>query len=156
MRYFLQRTSAADGTVFRVLDGLCKPLYRIKTVHPFPTCRLNLESDGKVEAKIVRVPLPSVRAHSISCAGFGFQIIINGDSCSFYGTDWRIRGSIASKNFDIIDAAGKVIAAVLSHSRVADAVELNISEDRYTVACICAAVCLNLAQTVDNLRAQPV
>ena len=156
MRYFIKRTSDADGTVFNVLDGLCSPTYRVGTLHPFPSCRLQVEDDNGVAAKIVKVSLQSLGAYSVSCTNMSFRIMLNGDSCAFHGVDWRVRGSITAKNFDITDTVGNVIAVVASHSTVANALELNVFDKQHEMACICATVCLNLAQTVDNLSVQPV
>lgn len=156
MRYFIKRTASAEGTVFSVLDGLSESLYSIKTVRPFSTYRLRVENSDGVAAKIVSVPLPAVRAYSVSCPEIGFRIVLNGDACNFHGVGWHIRGSITAKNYDIMDAEDKTVAAVASHCSVANALELNIFDNACSLPCICTAVCLNLAQTVDNLSVQPV
>ncbi len=155
MRYFIERVSSADGAVFKILDGLCRPLYLVSTVYPLNSYCLHVDGENGAAAKIIRIPLPSVTAYSVFCGSSTFRIVLSGEKCAFHGIDFCIRGSILSKNYDIISSDSYLIAAV-SVCRCADAVELNVFDESRSTACICAAVCLNLAQPVDNMTAQPV
>ncbi len=156
MKLFVKRDKSADGAMFAVLDEFCNDKYYVKTVkNNIALCDLR----GKVMLKIKPLPLPALRAYSLSTRQRSVRFIVNSkkNTCYFYGISWHIRGDFFAKSFDIMDADNSVAA---THAeRFCDngsGYELNIYSEHNELFCIGVAVCANLQSKVDNHVLQTV
>lgn len=149
MKLFIKRDKTADDSLFVVFDEVLNEKYYVTK----PGSSILIKDTGmNTVAKIKSLPLPSLRAYSLTACGRNIKFFM-GKKCYFYGTSWSIRGSIPEKSFDIIDGDNSIVA---THSRrfgkSGDGYELNVYPEHCELLCVATAVCVNLGVTADCLK----
>lgn len=146
MKLYIKRDISAENSLFTVFDSLGREKYYVtgqKSVLYIS------DMNGVCVAKIRQLPLPAIRAYSLSAGKRGCKFIINSSptasNCYFYGLGWHIRGSIFIKSFDIIDADNSVVATHCERfGEKGRGWELNVSDEYNELLALCTAVCVNL------------
>lgn len=154
MKLFLKRDRSADAVCFTVFDESGSEKYRAVSVSTKVTKRTNLlllTADGEIAGKIRRLPLVSTYTFVMrvkkSHITFVMVPVKAGILSYFYGNNWHINGSIAAKNFTVIDVDKTVI---LSHRKHADHCTLEISDADNELYGVMTAICANLINTVEK------
>ncbi len=154
MKLHLQRDVSAGDVRFLVFDESGNEKYRAVSVKTKVTKNLNLsvlDRSGNVSAKIRRLPLVGANAFVLKVGKSHITFVTlftkNGIFSYFYGNNWHINGSIAEKNFTIIDVDKTVI---LSHRKHSEYCTLEIFDPDNELYCIAASICANLINTVEK------
>ncbi len=154
MKLYLKRDRSADNVLFAVFDECGNEVYRVVSVSTKVTKRTNLlllHTDGTVAGKIRRLPIVSTYTFVLRVKKSHITFVIvpvkNGVLSYFYGNNWHINGSIAAKNFTVIDVDKSVI---LDHRKHSDHCTLEITHPENELYCIMTAVCANLMNTVEK------
>lgn len=158
MKLYIKRDKSTENSMFVVFDELCNEKYYIVGSKD----KLELLNLNKEKCMTIRrMPLPAIRAYSISVGKNNIKFIIGNSKskvpCYYYGIGWRIRGDIFIKSFDILDADNSLVATHAKRfSRCGDGYELNVFNEVREMFCIATAVCINLEAKVDNPQLQTV
>lgn len=154
MKFYLQRDRSADNICFSVSDETGVEKYRVISVSTKVTKRTNLvllNADGNTVGKIRRLPIVSTYTFVLRVKKSHITFVIvpvkNGILSYFYGNNWHINGSIAAKNFTVIDVDKTVI---LTHRQHANHCTLEINHADNELYGIMTAVCANLINTVEK------
>ena len=154
MKLHLQRDVSSGDVRFLVYDESGNEKYRAVSVSTRVTKRTNmvlLDSRGEPAAKIRRLPIVSTYSFVLKANKSHITFVIvptkNGILSYFYGNNWHINGSIAAKNFTIIDVDKSVI---LSHRKHASYCTLEIFDEENELYCIAASICANLVNTIEK------
>lgn len=154
MKLHLKRDVSADGAGFAVFDESGREKYRAVSVKTKVTKKTNLfllDGNGNTAAKIRRLPIVGTYTFVLKVSKSHITFVIvptkNGILSYFYGNNWHINGSIAAKNFTIIDVDKSV---VLSHRKHADYCTLEIFDEDNELYCVAAAICANLINTIEK------
>lgn len=154
MKLHLKRDLSASDAGFTVFDESGMEKYRAVSVKTKVTKKTNLlllNSQGETAAKIRRLPIVGTYTFVLKVAKSHITFVIvptkNGILSYFYGNNWHINGSIAAKNFTIIDVDKSVI---LSHRKHADYCTLEIFDEDNELYCVAASICANLINTIEK------
>ncbi len=154
MKLHLKRDLSASDAGFTVFDESGMEKYRAVSVKTKVTKKTNLlllNSQGETAAKIRRLPIVGTYTFVLKVAKSHITFVIvptkNGILSYFYGNNWHINGSIAAKNFTIIDVDKSVI---LSHRKHADYCMLEIFDEDNELYCVAASICANLINTIEK------
>lgn len=158
MKLYIKRDKSTDDSMFIVFDEICEEKYYVTGSKNTMTLT-DLHHNKLMTVK--RMPLPALKAYSISAGNKNIKFIMNNSlssvACYFYGIPWHIRGDVFTKSFDIIDADNSLVAThFMRFSRCGDGYELNVMNERRELLCIGTAICVNLEARVDNARVQTV
>ena len=155
MRVYLKQNKTPDGGLFTVYDELFHEKYGISRSK---SSIVLSDKAGKAQLRIKQIPLPAVKAYSITANRRSAKFFINPNMSSlFYGVAWHIRGDLGSKSFDVISADNSVVAEHCKRFCAAgDCYELNITDMNDEMLCLGISVCVNLSARVENLVAQTV
>ena len=154
MKLHLKRDLSAVDAGFTVFDESGMEKYRAVSVKTKVTKKTNLlllNSQGETAAKIRRLPIVGTYTFVLKVAKSHITFVIvptkNGILSYFYGNNWHINGSIAAKNFTIIDVDKSVI---LSHRKHTDYCTLEIFDEDNELYCVAASICANLINTIEK------
>ena len=154
MKLHLKRDLSAGDAGFTVFDESGMEKYRAVSVKTKVTKKTNLlllNSQGETAAKIRRLPIVGTYTFVLKVAKSHITFVIvptkNGILSYFYGNNWHINGSIAAKNFTIIDVDKSVI---LSHRKHTDYCTLEIFDEDNELYCVAASICANLINTIEK------
>ena len=154
MKLHLKRDLSASDAGFTVFDESGMEKYRAVSVKTKVTKKTNLlllNSQGETAAKIRRLPIVGTYTFVLKVAKSHITFVIvptkNGILSYFYGNNWHINGSIAAKNFTIIDVDKSVI---LSHRKHTDYCTLEIFDEDNELYCVAASICANLINTIEK------
>ncbi len=157
MKFYIKRDKTVGDSLFIVFDEHGRDKY---FVSGSKNSSYISDVSGRVIVKIHRLPLPALKAYSISSGNHNIKFFINtsskSPSCYFYGNSWLIRGDISVNSFDIIDADNSL---VMSHRRSflnSNDYELDICKGNSELFCIATSVCVDLEAKVDNPALQTV
>lgn len=160
MKLYLRRDLSAADAAFTVFDELGEEKYRVASVKTKVTKRTYLvisDTNGSPRAKIRRLPIVGTFTFVLrvqkSHVTFVVVPVKNGVLSYFYGNNWHVNGSIAAKNFTVIDVDKTVI---FSHRKHADHCTLEITNRENELFCVAASVCVNLINTTEKPLAQAV
>lgn len=155
MRVFVKQNKTPDGRLFTVYDELFHEKYEVSRVK---NRILLLDKHKKAHMRIKQMPLPALKAYSITADRRNAKFFINPNMTSFfYGVAWHIRGDLGTNSFDVISADNSVVAVHCKRfCEAGDCCELNIEDDRDELLCLGISVCVNLSARVEKLVAQTV
>lgn len=158
MTLFLKRDVSADNRRFVIFDECGDEKYYVyakRTKVSAKNILIITDTDDRQAARVRRVPIVGTSAHVLKFGNRHVTFVTvptpNGVYSYFYGSNWRVSGDIATKNFTIIDVDKTVI---LEHRRHADYCELIIPDSSNELFCVAASVCANLINTVDKRAVQ--
>ena len=154
MKLYLKRDASADDVCFVIYDESGAEKYRAVSVVTKVTKKTNqllLGQGGEAAAKIRRLPIVGTCTYVLrvkkSHVTLSVVPVKSGVLSYFYGNNWHINGSIAAKDFTIIDVDKTVI---LSHRKHADYCTLEIPDPENELFCVCAAICVNLINIAEK------
>lgn len=154
MKLHLKRDVTSEDVCFAVFDESGVLKYRALSVVTKVTKKTNLllcNNSGETVAKIRRLPIVGTYTFVLRVKKSHITFVIvpvkTGVLSYFYGNNWHINGSIAAKDFTIIDVDKTVI---LSHRKHADYCTLEIFDEDNELFCISAAICANLINIVEK------
>ncbi len=157
MKFFIKRDKTAGEGLFIVYDELGKEKYYVKGSKN--VCNIS-DLKGRVIGKIHRLPLPALKAFSISSGNYNIKFFVNTSSkipsCYFFGNSWLIRGDIGTNSFDIIDADNSIVASHRRSFRDSNAYELDVFGDNNEIFCIATSVCVDIEAKVGDIKAKPL
>jgi uncharacterized protein YxjI len=157
MKFYIKRDKTAGDHLFVVLNEQGRDKYFVTG-----TKNSSVISDnrGNSLVKIHRLPLPALKAFSISSGNYNIKFFINTSSktpsCYFFGNSWLIRGDIDLNSFDIIDSDNSLVASHRKNFTAEKGYELCVNNDSNTLFCIAVAVCADIEAKVDNPSLQTV
>lgn len=152
MKLFIKRDTTDLESRYYILDDKLKEKYLITGKHTASGDRIKLLDMEKNELLTIRkIPLPVLKAFSITKLKGekkNIGLIVNSDVedglCYFHGISWRIRGSIHTGSYDIMDVDNTVIASNIRRwSSSGTGFELNINNENCELFCIGTVICLN-------------
>ncbi len=158
MKLFIKRDISAGDSAFTVFDELGKEKYYVLFTKTKSTVSLKItDTQNNTVVTIRKLPIVGTNTFVFRKRKNHITFVIvkssKGIFCNYYGNNWHINGEITTKNFSIIDVDNSVIAI---QRKCGEALELNITEDKNELYCICTSVCINLINTVDKLAMQAV
>lgn len=160
MTLFLKRTISADNPLFVICDMSGNEKYTVNRVQSkvLPQKRLLVtDSQDKPVVRIRRLPIAGSSTYALRMGKkrvtFVNIITAKGVYSHFYGNNYHIRGTIAAKNFDVIDVDNTL---VLSHRRRHGYCELDISDGADELFCIAVSVCANMMNIIEKTALQAV
>lgn len=157
MKFYIKRDKTVGESLFIVFNEQGREKYFVSgNKNTFFISDIN----GRVLVKIHRLPLPALKAYSISSGNYNIKFFINTSSklpsCYFFGNSWLIRGEIAANSFDIIDADNSLVASHRRSFSDNKGYELEVSKGNSELFVIATAVCIDLEAKVDNPALQTV
>lgn len=157
MKFYIKRDKTVGESLFAVFDEQGRDKYYV-TGSKNTSCIS--DTRGRVLVKIHRLPLPALKAFSISCGNHNIKFFINTSSktpsCYFFGNSWLIRGDIVMNSFDIIDSDNSLVASHRKNFLNKNEYELCVSNDNNDLFCIAVSVCADIEAKVDNPALQTV
>ncbi len=157
MKFYIKRDKTAGDGLFVIFDERGRDKYFVSgSKNYFIISDLN----GRILVKIHRLPLPALKAYSISSGNYNIKFFINtsskAPSCYFFGNSWLIRGDITRNSFDIIDADNSLVASHRVSFSNSGSYELEISKGNSELFCIATSICVDIEAKVDNPTLQTV
>ncbi len=154
MKIYLTRDKSEENSRYLVYSDTGQVLYKIIGKSKSSVERTYIMRDDICVAKIRDARLGPIRTCYVSQADLSYHLVFttvkNKTSISFHGLSFHIRGDIISKSYDILNIDNSVVACVCRrYNKTADALEININDKNFELACIAAAVCFNCACTTD-------
>lgn len=157
MKFFIKRDKSDGEGLFTVYDKNGREKY-------FVTGKKNTafisDFSGKILVKIHRLPLPALKAYSISSGNYNIKFFINtsskSPSCYFFGNSWLIRGDTVTNTFDIIDADNSLVASHRNSFQKSKCYELFVNGENNILFCLATAICVDMEAKVDNPTLQTV
>ncbi len=157
MKFYIKRDKTVGDSLFVVFNEQGRENYYV-TGSKNTTYISDL--NGRILVKIHRLPLPALKAYSISCGNNNIKFFINtsstAPSCYFFGNSWLIRGDTIANSFDIIDADNSLVASHRRNFTGNNGYELNIMRDNNELFCIATSICVDIEAKVDNPTLQTV
>lgn len=160
MTLYLKRDISAGNRCFTVNDALGEVKYLVSVPPSGLMTRFKLvitDASGNEAARIRRIPLAGTVTYVLRFERKHVTLVTvpgaNGISANFYGSNWRITGEFAARNFSIIDVDKTLISEQRNH---ADYCEINVADSKNELFCVAAAVCSNLINTIDSRALQAV
>jgi len=151
MILYIKRDITDITSRFTVFDETCTAeKYLVTGTHSAAGEKMQIvpANGSEVLLTIKKIPLPVLHTYSISDKKESIKLIVNNagktGTCYYYGISWRIRGTIETGSYDIVDADNTVIASHIKRwSSCGDGFELNVNNEDRELFCIATAVCLN-------------
>lgn len=157
MKFYIKRDKTVGESLFVIFDEQGKEKYYVTGSKN--TCHIS-DISGRVVVKIHRLPLPALKAFSISSGNYNIKFFVNTSSktpsCYFYGNSWLIRGDIVTNIFDIIDSDNSLVAGHRISFSENKCYELNVTNDRNILFCLAVSICVDIEAKVDNPTLQTV
>ena len=154
MRLFIKRDKSSNEQDFVIFSESGDERYRTQRKKSGSEKSMNIKicgTDGQIRAKIRKMPFPATNIFVLRADKSRITFVVvptkNGLLSYFYGNNWHINGSIAAKNFTIIDVDKSVI---LSHRKHASYCTLEIFDEENELYCIAASICANLVNTIEK------
>ncbi len=162
MDFFITRDLSDSHDSFVVYDNSGNICYKLAYKAKNASQKFYLlNSDNEKNGKIKIVPLPMLRAFSITADNRNIRLVVNVKNkkvfCYFYGIGWHVVGSLFTHSFDFLDVDNSVVATqTKSYSNGFNSYQLKVNRETSQHLCICAALCLDMITTVDNPLTQAV
>lgn len=157
MKFYIKRDKTVDDSLFIVFDEQGREKYFVSGSKN--TCHIS-DVSGRVLVKIHRLPLPALKAFSISSGNYNIKFFVNTSSktpsCYFFGNSWLIRGDIITNVFDIIDSDNSLVASHRKSFSENKGYELNVTNSNNVLFCVAVSVCVDIEAKVDNPALQTV
>lgn len=157
MKFYIKRDKTVGDSLFIIFDDRGRERYY---VNGSKNTSYISDLNGRILVKIHRLPLPALKAYSISSGNYNIKFFINtsskSPSCYFFGNSWLIRGDINRNTFDIIDADNSLVASHVRSFSKTGCYELEISKGNSELFCIATSICVDLEAKVDNPTLQTV
>lgn len=156
MQFYL-KPEGGPRLFFTVLDDCGRPDYEVRGVYSSVGCRLALcGPEGKTEAHLTGVCLPDLTRYAASSGAKRLRIWVRPDAArravQFRGAEWRFRGSVLTRSFDVVERRAGETSVVMTHGRCwnggHDCYAVTIRREADVPLALCAAVAVDLAVVV--------
>jgi uncharacterized protein YxjI len=151
---FYLKPEGGPKLFFVVLDDCGRLVYEVRGGYTSIGCNLALrEPQGKTIARLTGVFLPGLSRFTASSGSRRMRIWIRPDAArravQFRGMEWRFRGSVLTRSFDILERHSGETSLVMTHGR-----SWNGGHDCYAITvrrltdvplALCAAVAVDCA-----------
>lgn len=159
MKIIVKRDKSSENSRYIVFSDTGDELYKIVGKHAHSSHRLYIMRKEERVAKIRDAQLPLLRACYVSGEDCSFHLTIatpkDKMAVTYHGVPLHIRGDVLNKSYDILDIDNTVISCVCRRfSTCYDALEINISDNKYEIHSIATAVCLDSICTIDAMVLQ--
>lgn len=159
MRLFIKRDKSPDSTDFVIFGESGEERYKTQQKKTPSKKGVNLrivDASGCTAAKIRRFPIAPASIFFIRLEKSRLTFVTvpakNGLYSYFYGSNRLVSGSVAAKNFSVIDVDKSV---VFSHRRRPGYIELEIADKKNEAFSVAVSVCANLINTVEKHELKP-
>ena len=153
MKFFIQRDKTVGEKLFIVFDEQGREKYFVTGSKN--TCFIS-DTKERVLVKIHRLPLPALKAFSISSGNYNIKFFVNTSSktpsCYFFGNSWLIRGDILTNTFDVIDSDNSLVASHRVSFSEKKGYELEIISEHNELFFIATAVCVDIEAKVGEAK----
>lgn len=158
MKLFLKRDISTADSAFTVFDELGFEKYYAIFLKSKSTVKINItDTKGNIVLKIRKLPIVGTCTFVFKSGKKQITFVVvcssKGIFCNYYGNNWHIKGSVASKSYSIIDVDNSLIA---SQKNCGESYELTITDELNELNCIATSICLSLINTVDKFEVQTV
>ena len=159
MKIYLKRDKTDEKSRYIVYAENGDELYRIIGETKGNTERAYVLYKNSCVAKIRDARLFMFRTCFVNSKDDSFHIVLTSVSdkitISFHGIDFHIRGDILKKSYDIMNIENSVVCCVSRrYVTRADAIELNIFDNKHIISCIACAMFLDSVCTIDTMALQ--
>ena len=163
MNLYLKQDTEANAGLFTVYDTCGRVCYRLSGDAQTLGGKMYLyDSNGVEAARVTHMGLAGISRYTIVVAEKErARILQNLASLKtpfrIRGISWRLRGDMALRSFDVVDAEGRV---VMSHGRCwessGECFALEIAEAENALLCICIAAVIDSSAQAGSAVALPV
>lgn len=159
MKIYLKRDTSEENSRYIVYTESGDEKYKVvgKRKASFERTYVMLKDD--CVAKIRDTHLGVIRTYYVTTKENNFHIVMTLSrdkvSIAYHGVSLHIRGDVLNKSYDILNIDNSVVACVCRRfSDKGDALEININDNNFEMACIASAICLDSVCTTDSLVLQ--
>ncbi|MBQ4129499.1 MAG: hypothetical protein IJD68_06990 [Ruminococcus sp.] len=159
MKIYLTRDKSQENSRYIVYSETGQVLYKIVGKRKSSVERTYIMKDDACVAKIRDAHLGPIRTCYVTEADLSFHLVFttvnNKTSITFHGLSFHLRGDLLFKSYDLLNIDNSVVACVCRRfNSSADALEININDKNFELACISTAVCLDSVCTMDSMALQ--
>lgn len=161
MQFYIKQSTDPD-TLFTIMNSSGQPVYRVTGDSLSIGSKLCMLDGGNNEiARIYSVGLTTISRYTISVgdkerARVSWNFNAKRQQVKIKGVNWRFRGDLASRSYDIIDIDS---AVVMSHGRcwnqIGDCYAADIANESDVPVCLCLAVILDSTLIGGTVAAVP-
>ena len=153
MQFYL-KPEGGPRLFFTVLDGCGRPVYEVRGSYSSLGCRMALCGlGGETAAHLTGVCLPGLSRYAASSGPRRVRIWIRPDAArravQFRGVEWRFRGSVLTRSFDILERRAGETSVVMTHGRCwngrHDCYAVTVRREADVPLALCAAVAVDCA-----------
>lgn len=161
MKVYLKRDKSNDNSRYIVTDELGVKMFTVCGRFTKNAEHLYIMHDELCVAKIRNTSISLLRTCHVKTDRDDFRIVIaskhDKTAITYHGVNFRIRGNVTLKSYDILDVDNSVLACVQKRYNTSnETLELNIDNDKNLLSCIASAVCLNTSCLNDALTLQTI
>lgn len=159
MKIYIKRDKSNEKARYIIYSESGEELYKVSGECKGRTERAYIMCGENYVAKIRDIRLLSLRTCYVNTEKDSFHILLTSSNnkmkIAFHGIDFHIRGDALSQSYDLMNIDNSVVCCVSRrYVKHADALELNINEEKHILNCIVCAIFLDSLCTVDALTLQ--
>lgn len=158
MKLYIIDTKSENRKRFSIFDELGNERYIVSIEYTPLTTKIDVyDIYMKRLAKIRKRDVLTFNTFTVSCKKSlclknKLKIIsnlLNFKDCFYMcGVNWLLRGDIISKNFELIDVDSSIVMRHEKKEKQSKVVyEMNISEDKNEILCVCISLCIDILNT---------
>lgn len=163
MKLYISESYLENKRIFKISDELGNLKYSVSIGYSLLRAKINVYNiNSKKVAKIMKCDVCGfsifyVFCNKLLCNENKIKVITNlvnfKELLYIYGINWLFRGSLLNKNFEIINVDKSLVMRHKKKEQPGKTVyEVNISEEKNELLCICIALCVEIlnVKTVNN------
>ncbi len=159
MKVYLKRDKSDENSRYIVYSESGEILYKIYGSYKSHVEKIYVMQEDKYIAKMRETLLGNFRTCYVTTSSDNFYIAMKCSrdkvSVTFRGAGFHIRGNVFDKSYDIMNIDNSVVGVVSRRfSTRADALELNVYDNKYILSCIACAVFFDTACVMDTSALQ--
>lgn len=163
MKWYMKQETGAGKDLFTVYNACCDPVYRLAGDMQILGGKVRLcDEENREVARITHMGLAGISRYTIvigekECARVLQNLASSKTPYRLRGVDWRLRGDVSMRSFDIVDAND---AIVMSHGRCWEACgesfAIDVENTANDLLCICIAAVIDSSALAGAAVALPV
>ncbi len=159
MKIYIKRDKSNETARYIVYSESGEELYKVAGECKGHTERSYILCKGYCVAKIRDTRLFMLRTCYVNTDRDSFHIVLTSSNdkmkITFHGIDFHIRGDVFKTSYDLMNIDNSVVCCVSKrYIPHADALELNINDEKQVLNCIVCAIFLDSLCTVDAMTLQ--
>ncbi len=159
MKIYIKRDKSNETARYIIYSESGEELYKVVGECKGRTERAYVLCGENCVAKIRDIRLFMLRTCYVNTKQDSFHIVLTSSNdkmkITFHGIDFHIRGDVLYQSYDLMNIDNSVVCCVskrfVAH---ADALEMNINEEKQILNCIVCAIFLDSLCTVDAMTLQ--